>query len=125
MVNKEGSFREDLQKEGYSKEEEYFYRINQELIKNRRKQLDEKRVERRDSDSAAAYWMKCPKCGNQMKEINFSGIHSEECTVCHGIFFDQGEFETLLEAKRPKHFLKGLLNRVRAKISEFDTHWRP
>jgi Zn-finger nucleic acid-binding protein len=125
MDSGENSIREDLKKEGYSKEEEYFYRINQELIKNRRKQLDEKRMERRAGGSESAYWMKCPKCGNQMREINFSGICSDQCTVCHGIYFDRGEFETLLEAKRPRQFLKGILNRVRAKISEFDTEWRP
>lgn len=122
---KETSIRDDLKKEGYSKEEEYFYRINQELIEKRRKLLDDRRVEQLTNGVKSLHWMKCPKCGSQMKEISFSGICADQCSVCHGIYFDHGEFETLLEARKPKQFLKGLLNRVRTRISQFDTDWRP
>jgi len=125
MSEKETSIRDELKKEGYSKEEEYFYRVNRELIEKRRKQLDEKRLEQKTNGSQYPYWMKCPKCGSPMKEISLSGIWADQCAACQGIYFDHGEFETLLEAKKPKQFLKGVLNRFRAKLSQFDTEWRP
>jgi Zn-finger nucleic acid-binding protein len=119
------SFKEDLRKEGYSKEEEYFYRINREIINNRRRYLDEKRAEQKSESSQASYWMKCPKCGNQMKEMSISNIYADQCTRCQGIFFDHAEFETFLESKLPRSFLKELLKRLRDQATRFDFDWRP
>jgi hypothetical protein len=41
MDERANSIREDLKKEGYSKEEEYFYHINQELIEKKKQVLKE------------------------------------------------------------------------------------
>jgi hypothetical protein len=116
MDDKSNSIRDDLKKEGYSKEEEYFYRVNQELIEKRRRELDATRAERQQNHGKSAHWMRCPKCGNQMKEINLSGIYVDQCEICHGVFFDHGEFETLFETKGEKGFLRTLVSRFRSKM---------
>jgi Zn-finger nucleic acid-binding protein len=125
MNEKASSIRKNLEKEGYSKEDEYFYRINRELIESKRKELDRTRAEQRASGVKSIHWMKCPKCGNQMDEVDFSGIHADQCSECQGVYFDHGEFETLLEAKMPKSFVRSLLKRFRVRMSQFNTTWKP
>lgn len=99
---------EDLKKTGYDKEEEYFYKLNRQLIEKRRKELDAQRAQQRDHEKAGEHWMKCPKCGSNMKEIDLHGIKVDQCTRCSGIYFDRGELELLLESQEPRGFLGGL-----------------
>lgn len=40
--------------------------------------------------------MTCPKCGGEMRENRRNGVMIEQCSKCHGIFLDRGEFEQLL-----------------------------
>jgi acetyl-CoA carboxylase beta subunit len=99
---------EDLKKTGYNKEEEYFYKLNRQLIEKKRTELDAQRAEQERHAQVAQYWMKCPKCGHQMKEIDLQGIKVDRCTQCSGIYFDRGELELLLQSQEPKGFLSSL-----------------
>ncbi len=99
--------RDVLNRDGYSKEEEYFYKLNQELIEKKRQEL----AAAAKAPKQHAHWMKCPKCGDDMKEIDFAGINLDKCTQCNGIYFDNGELEILMESKEPKGFL-GALKRL-------------
>jgi Zn-finger nucleic acid-binding protein len=38
----------------------------------------------------------CPKCGGEMRTTRRNGVTIEQCSRCHGIFLDRGEFEQLL-----------------------------
>lgn len=96
--------KEDMKRGGYSKEDEYFHKLNKELIEKRRKQLDEKRKAQKDR-SMEPYWMRCPKCGAALKEIDLLGINVDQCGGCNGVFFDSGELETVLRSKEPQGFL--------------------
>jgi len=51
-----------------------------------------------------AHWMKCPKCGNDLKAEQLEGIEVERCTVCGGLHFDPGELETILLKKQESRF---------------------
>lgn len=93
---------------GYDKEEEYFYRQNKQLIEKKRAELDARRAEQKTRELQAKHWMRCPKCGHEMEEVEMAGLKVDRCTSCHGLFFDPGELEILLEAKEPKGFLSGL-----------------
>ena len=42
----------------------------------------------------------CLKCGGAMRTYERNGITIDQCTVCHGIFLDPGEFERLLAAEQ-------------------------
>jgi Zn-finger nucleic acid-binding protein len=99
---------EDLREKGYDKEEEYFYKLNKELIERKRKELDASRVEQQGKELKEKHWMRCPKCGQAMEEINLSGIMVDRCNACQGVYLDKGELELLLEAKEPRGFLSGL-----------------
>jgi PAT family beta-lactamase induction signal transducer AmpG len=39
--------------------------------------------------------MRCPKCRADMQQILFDEIEVDRCTVCHGLWFDDGELELL------------------------------
>ena len=98
---------EDLKEKGYSKEDEYFYKLNKELIERKRRELDKKKMEEQKK-AKPGHYMHCPKCGEPMEEIAHLGIMVDRCKGCSGIFFDRGELEILLESKEQKGFLTGL-----------------
>ncbi len=94
----------------YNQEEAYFYRINKELLERKRSELDAKKNEILDQ-SSNPNWMKCPKCGDDMEEIEFMRIKVDKCVQCQGIYFDNGELQILLESQEPTGFL-GMLRKV-------------
>jgi len=51
-----------------------------------------------------AHWLKCPKCGHDMKVATVEGIEVENCTYCKGVYFDRAEIESLLLRKTPQRF---------------------
>ena len=75
-------------------EEEYFAKVNAELIKERRAMLDAARAQ----TDRKAHYMKCPKCGGDLKEIEHHNVKVDRCTDCHGVWLDAGEIEMLEHA---------------------------
>lgn len=98
----------DMKKQGYSQEEEYFFKKNQELIEKMRKERDAARAAEETMARKNTHWMKCPKCGSDLQEVDHLGIKIDRCSNCSGIFFDKGEIDILLQAQEPKGFLGGL-----------------
>lgn len=98
----------ELGEKGYDKESEYFFKKNKELIHKMRGSLDEQRAQQASHSGDNPHWMKCPKCGKELVEVDLSGVKVDQCTDCMGIFFDKGELELLLEAQGPKGFLGGI-----------------
>ena len=94
-----------------SQEEAYFYTLNKELLERKRNELDAKKKDGRAVNTNNPNWMKCPKCGYDMEEIELLKIQVDRCTQCQGIYFDNGELQTLLESQEPKGFL-GMLRKV-------------
>lgn len=94
----------ETMEKGYSKEEEYFYKQNKELIEKMR----QKREETRLVESRPPHWMKCPKCIGNLKETALAGIRVDQCSACLGIYFDHGELEILMASKEPKGFLSAM-----------------
>lgn len=72
-------------------EDEYFVKLDAELIKAQRAKLDAERAKaERDS-----HYMRCPKCGGQLEEIEFHHMKIDRCKDCGGIWLDKGELEML------------------------------
>lgn len=78
-------------------EEEYFFREDQKKLKELRLKLDQQRREREALQLKELHWMKCPKCGCNMIEIDLRGVMVDKCTGCQGVFFDQGEWNLIME----------------------------
>jgi uncharacterized protein len=75
-------------------EDEYFAKLNAELIKERRASLDAARAQ----SDRTAHQMKCPKCGGDLKEMEHHNVKVDQCTDCKGIWLDVGEIELLEHA---------------------------
>jgi Zn-finger nucleic acid-binding protein len=94
--------KDDIKNQGYSKEDEYFHKKDQEALAKLRTQLDAQRAKQEAEHKKEQFWMKCPKCGSQLKEENYdSSVLVDRCTskTCGGIYLDGGELEILLKAK--------------------------
>jgi hypothetical protein len=42
------------------------------------------------------HYMKCPKCGMRLNEIEYKDGKIDKCTACDGVWLDAGELEVLL-----------------------------
>ena len=92
------------------REDEYFMKLDAERIAKMRESLDKKREGETKQHHKDTHWMKCPKCGSDLEEINYQNVMVDKCKECQGIWFDQGELELLVQgqAKMTKGFLKKL-----------------
>lgn len=83
--------------EGYDKESEYFARQEFE----RMKKIEEERRATEAAEEAEKlkelHHMRCPKCGQQLVEIDYKDLKIDKCTGCEGIWLDPGELEEILK----------------------------
>lgn len=98
-------------KGGHATEEMYFHQLNAALIERRRQEMAADRAAREKAEKKQAHWMKCPKCGHDMTEIDLGGIMVDKCGDCLGIFFDQGEIDLFLRCRDKRGFL-GMLGKL-------------
>jgi hypothetical protein len=84
-------------------EDEYFARRDSELLRQQREAMRRSaaELERR------THFMKCPKCGYDLITGDWHGVQIDQCTHCHGLWFDPGEAESLM-----RHEDRGLFARV-------------
>ena len=77
------------------KEEEYFAR--QEL--ERRKKMEEEKhgklAEEEKKRLKELHYMRCPKCGMELTEIDYKRIRVDKCFGCEGVWLDAGEMEAI------------------------------
>jgi uncharacterized protein len=78
-----------------STEEEYFARENAERM--RKLVAEQKRAMAAAEREALRkqHFMRCPKCGMELKEISFRGVEVDRCFSCNGTWLDEGELEKL------------------------------
>jgi Zn-finger nucleic acid-binding protein len=65
--------------------------------------------------------MICPACGKDGLIVEFKGIELDYCPACHGVWFDAGELELLLEAgglESDTNFIAGILKSREADTAE-------
>ena len=43
------------------------------------------------------HYMRCPKCGMQLVEIDYKGMKIDKCTECDGVWLDHGELEAIVD----------------------------
>ena len=96
---------------GYNEAERQFHEKDKQALEALRTVLDERRAAARRAADKAAHWMRCPKCGSQMKEVALGTVIVDQCTKCAGIYFDAGEFEALAKQQQPvSHTLERLFS---------------
>lgn len=87
-------------KKPHLSEEQY---IMQQELERRKKWAAEKAAKMAQEEKTRRkelHWMKCPKCGMDLREIEMSGLKVDECDSCGGLFLDHGEIHQLLAADK-------------------------
>lgn len=89
-----------------SREDEWFRQNERQLLEAARTARLKREEERAKQEKAEEvkrlkdlHFMKCPKCGHDMKEEPIEKVTADRCTHCEGIFFDAGELEQILVQK--------------------------
>lgn len=95
------SMKDQMRNQGYSKEEEYFFKRDKELLDKLRAAADARKKEQEEEHRGQAYWMVCPKCGAALKEESLQGVVKvDRCTGCKGIYFDDGELDLFVKSAK-------------------------
>ncbi|MEK6646322.1 MAG: zf-TFIIB domain-containing protein [Candidatus Firestonebacteria bacterium] len=77
------------------KEEEYFVKIEFERKKKIEVEKHKKIADEEKKRLKEFHYMRCPKCGMKLIEIDYKGIKIDECSECDGIWLDTGELESV------------------------------
>jgi hypothetical protein len=43
------------------------------------------------------HFMKCPKCGMEIIEVDYKGLKVDKCSECDGVWLDAGELEAVVK----------------------------
>ena len=89
------------------REDEWFLKNEQQLLEAARAARLKRQAEREAAELAEErkkkkdlHFMKCPKCGHDLKAESLSGVEIDRCTFCEGFFLDAGEMEQLFLTRR-------------------------
>ena len=81
-------------------EEEYFARIEFEKRKQIEEEKQKKLIEEEKKRLSELHFMRCPKCGMQLIEIDYKNIKVDKCSGCDGIWLDAGELEAVSKLEK-------------------------
>jgi hypothetical protein len=90
------------------REDDWFLQNEKKLLEAAREARLKRERERGEREKAEEkkrlkdlHFMKCPKCGHDMKAEQKEAIEIDRCTFCEGIFLDAGELEDLFLKRKP------------------------
>ncbi len=75
------------------REEEYMARMEFERKRRLKEDLDRQVSEEEKKRRQELHYMKCPKCGMDLIEIDYNKIKVDKCSHCNGIWLDAGEMD--------------------------------
>ena len=88
------------------REDEWFRENEKQLLEAARLARERREKERAEKEAASErqklrqlHYMKCPKCGHDMKEEDLEGVKVDRCTHCEGLYFDAGELDRVFAKK--------------------------
>jgi hypothetical protein len=90
-----------------STEDEYFVREDAEKKRKLALQVKKETEAAELKRLKELHFMRCPKCGLELREVKYSGIDVDVCFACGGVFLDKGEMETLV-----KHEKSGVMGAI-------------
>jgi len=74
-------------------EEEFFARKEYERLKKSQEDSQKNLAADQRAKEKELHYMKCPKCGMNLVEIDYKNIKVDKCSACEGIWLDAGEIE--------------------------------
>ncbi len=84
------------------KEAEYFAREEFQKMKEA-EEVKRIRMETEEKKKLQElHYMRCPKCGMNLIEIDYKGIAVDKCSSCEGVWLDAGELEDISNLEKVK-----------------------
>ncbi len=81
-------------------EEEYIARQELEGRKKMEEEKHKKLAEEEKQRLKELHYMRCPKCGMQLGEVEYKGINIDKCFQCDGVWLDAGEMEAISKLEK-------------------------
>ncbi len=81
-------------------EEEYMARMEYEKRKKLEEEKQKRLAEEERKRLKELHYMRCPKCGMGLIEIDYKGIKVDKCSECEGIWLDAGELEAISKLEK-------------------------
>jgi protein-arginine kinase activator protein McsA len=78
------------------KEEEYFKLQELKKIKKMREEAAGELAVKEKERLKELHWLRCPKCGLELDEVEYRGVIVDACYSCGGMFLDQGEIDKIV-----------------------------
>ena len=88
------------------KEEEYFAKQMFEEKQRIEQEKQQKLAAAERRKAKELHFMKCPKCGMNLVEIDYRNIKVDRCSACEGVWLDSGELAQVVKLE------KGALDRL-------------
>jgi hypothetical protein len=99
------------------REDDWFHKNEEQMIAAAREAREKRERERAAQEQVAereklkaTHFMKCPKCGHDLREEPIGDVSVDRCSFCEGIFLDAGEMEKIFAKREDER--KGLLKRL-------------
>jgi len=82
------------------KEDEYFAREEFERLRKLQEERGKHIAEKERQNLKQLHYMRCPKCGMELKEIDYRGLKIDKCFSCEGLWLDAGELERIANLEK-------------------------
>lgn len=82
------------------REDEYMARVEYEKKKKLEEEKHKKLAEEEKKKLRELHYMRCPKCGMELIEIDYKTIKIDKCSECEGIWLDAGELEAVSKLEK-------------------------
>lgn len=82
------------------REEEYMVRKEYERLKKIEEEKHRKLADEEKKRLQELHFMRCPKCGMELIEIDYKAIKVDKCSACEGIWLDAGELEAVARLEK-------------------------
>ena len=81
-------------------EEKYIAGMEFEQKKKIEMQKHRKLAQEEKKGLKELHFMRCPKCGMELIEIDYKGTRIDECSECRGIWLDAGELAVVSKLEK-------------------------
>jgi len=82
------------------KEDEYFAKLEFEQKKKVEDEKHKKMAVAEKDKLKELHFMRCPKCGMELIEIDYKNIKIDKCSQCAGIWLDAGELDAVSKIEK-------------------------
>ncbi|MDP1758459.1 MAG: zf-TFIIB domain-containing protein [Thermodesulfovibrionales bacterium] len=82
------------------REAEYIARMEYDRLKKIEEEKHKKLKAEEKNKLKELHFMRCPKCGMEIIEIDYKSIKVDKCSECEGIWLDAGELEAVAKLEK-------------------------